>query len=162
MEGLDVDEDLAHEKRSWRAQTAGWSVLGLFLAAAAAGYLGAGPANRRTAAREDAALRVLYERVMRHDAGSTLRVTIRSDAAAEGRALLKVGKEWLDKVRIKDVKPPPESVRAVADGLEFEFKTAGRDFDAAFDVETTGFGRIPVRLEAAGRPALEFRQYILP
>lgn len=162
MAGLDIDEDIAHERRDWRAHKVGWGALSLFLAAGAAGLLGEGPSNRRVASAENGALRVLYERVLRHHAETVLRVTVRSDAAAGGTARLTVGDEWLSSMRLSKVDPEPLSVRAVPGGREFEFRSAGGDFDAAFTGEPVAFGGVPLRLNAGPRPPLVLRQFILP
>lgn len=162
MPVLDVDEDLAYERRSWRTHKLAWSGLTLLLLAGAAGLLGEGPSNRRTASAQDATLRALYEKVVRHNAETVLRVTLRSDAAAGGVARLTVGDEWMASMKLTRVDPEPLSVRAVPGGQEFEFRSAGGDFDAAFTGEPSSFGPVEVRLSAGARPPLKFRQLILP
>jgi hypothetical protein len=162
MTELEVDEDLAHERRAWRAQKLGWGVITLLLTLGAAGLLGEGPANRRTAAAENLSVRALYERTLRHNAQSELLATVRSDAIAGERALLTVGQEWLSSVKVHSVVPEPEAVRAVPGGMQYEFRAAGGDFDATFHFEPSGFGSVPLRLEAAGHPPLLLRQFILP
>lgn len=162
MTGLEVEEDLAHERRAWRAQKAGWGVITLLLTLGAAGLLGEGPANLKTAASENRAVRALYERTLRHNAQSELRATVRSDAIANERALLTVGQEWLSAVKVHSVVPQPEAVRAVPGGMQYEFRASGGDFDAAFRFEPSGFGPVELRLEAAGHPPLLLRQFILP
>lgn len=162
MTGLEVDEDLAHERRAWRAQKAGWGVISLLLTLGAAGLLGEGPANRKAASAGNAAVRALYERTLRHQSFSELRATVRSDAIANGRALLTVGLEWLSRVRIHSVVPEPQAVRAVPGGMQYEFRASGGDFDAVFHFEPSGFGAVAVHLEAAGHPPLLLRQFILP
>lgn len=159
---LDVDEDIGYERRSWLIHRVAWSGLSLLLAAAAAGLLGEGPSNRRAAATPDATLRVLYEKVLRHNAETMLRVTLRSDVAAGGVARLTVGDEWMASMKLARVDPEPLSVRAVPGGHEFEFRSAGGDFDAAFVGEPRSFGPVEVRLSAGPRPPLTFRQLILP
>jgi hypothetical protein len=160
--GLEVDEDLAHERRAWRAQKAGWGVITVLLTLGAAGLLGEGPANLKTAAAGNQSVRALYERILRHNARSELRATVRSDAIANERALLTVGQEWLSAVKVESIEPPPEAVRAVPGGMQYEFRASGGDFDATFHFLPSGFGPVFVCLEAAGHPPLLLRQFILP
>lgn len=162
MPVLDIEEDPAYERRSRLTHRLAWGALSLVLAAGAAGLLGEGPSNRRTSAAGDATLRVLYERMLRHNAETVLRVTVRSDAIAGGAARLTVGDRWLSSMKLKRVDPEPLAVRAVPGGQEFEFTASGRDFDAAFTAEPSAFGPVELALNAGPRPPLRLRQFILP
>lgn len=84
LNDLEVDQDLAFERKSWAAQRIGWGVMTLAIVAALAGLLGSGPASRTRAETPDGAIAVEYDRFVRANAPTDLDVSVGRGAIRDG------------------------------------------------------------------------------
>ncbi|MEJ7810257.1 MAG: hypothetical protein WKG32_07530 [Gemmatimonadaceae bacterium] len=165
---LEIDQDLARERRGWRIERGGWLVMLGAVLAALLGAFGRGPLSH-AAVGGDAGLRLEYERVARARAPTTLRMHV-SQATLDGGALhgdtLVV---WLDRTYVEHAEvvrmvPAPDRVTASEDRVLYRVGVTpgGRGATVTFDLEPERFGRITGRAGLVGGPSHEFRQFIYP
>lgn len=168
--GLQIDQDLAFQRRTWIVERAGWAGMGLLVLAALAGLFGGGPLSQATAGAPGGALWLEYDRFGRLLSPATLRVHI--GAAGEGTARIWLDRAYLSDVKLEGVVPEPDSVEAASDGLVFVFRVAepGPPSSVTFDLQPERFGLLTghAALVSAGAgvgetdPRVRFRQFIYP
>lgn len=164
VDGMQLHQDMAHQRREWRVQRIAWAVMALVLLAALAGLLGPGPLSRSVANAADGALRVEYNRFERLQSPSELRIRLPADAARTGTVRLRLNREFVGNVEIRDVLPEPESSSADADGFVYELDTGGSGgpVTVAVRYEYRTFGSTPVRVAIDAGPAVSFDQWVYP
>ena len=113
--GLEVDDDPRFHRRMWRVQRAGWLAMLAITLAALTGLLGPGPLSRAVTAHPSG-LRVEHSRFARVDAPQSLRVHLPASASPGGGHRLGLGRQFVDRVRIEAVVPPPLATEADSDG----------------------------------------------
>src|SRR4051794_40698086 len=97
---LEIEQDLAYQRREWAFERVGWLLLGLLLLAALVGLLGRGPLSNTTAGDPGGPLRVEYQRFLRHRSTSTLRVHLGPNAARGNEAHLWLDREYLEGMEV--------------------------------------------------------------
>jgi hypothetical protein len=163
--GLDLDQDLAFQERSWRVERiVGWGMV-VLVVAALLGLLGAGPLSRAEVTSD--ALQLQYPRFSRVQSSETLKVRIGADAVRDRETRLWVDRRYLDDSRIESILPPPVRVEAAPDRLVLAFAVAepGRPLEVTLTLQPERIGvlRGALGLEsAAAGPGLAFRQVVYP
>jgi hypothetical protein len=153
---IDTSEDIAAERREWRAQRIGWVLMFLFVAAGAAGLFGGGP-FAATVSRAGA-LRVEHDRVARQQASAALTI----EAPAENHNLrLWLGREFLAAVDLETITPEPERSVLHADRAVYEFAADG-PVEITIRYRHERLGRVRCDLGVEGGEALSFQQLVLP
>lgn len=162
---LEVDEDLAFQRREWVAQRIVWGLMALFVLAAAVGLLGSGPLSH---ARIDvpALMAVEYERFARFETSETLAVRLEPAATADETVRLSLNRDFLDSAKIETVLPPPARVEAMAGRLVYVFAVAERRVPLTvtftFDPQKVGVHEGTVALESGETRRVTFRQLVYP
>lgn len=161
---LEVDQDLAFERKSWAVQRIGWALMTLVILAALAGLLGPGPLSRAKAETPDGALVAVYNRFVRASDTDDLRVSFGREAIRDGVVRLWVDRQYLGGVDVERVVPQPASVEVASDRLVYVFTAApdAASGEVGFRVKPQALGSRRVRLGLAGGPALVFRQVVYP
>lgn len=178
---LDLDEDLALQRSLWRAERVGWGVLGVLVGAALLGATGRGllsraevrasdaPATPRTAAspagRPPAAtLRVEYERILRSEAPTVVRVHTGPNAAVAGLVRVWFDQPCIEHVDLDGILPQPVRTEVTAERVVFVFATAapGDSATFVFRFSPAEVGPETGRVGLDGGPAVRFRQFLLP
>lgn len=163
---LDLEEDLALQRREWRWQRAGWIVLFAGVGLALAGVFGDGPlssahaVSRAQGDTSPAALTADYERFTR--VGNSTRITIRLDGAPpeKGDLSLEVERRFYDHARIERITPEPDRVVLGAKTIELVY-APGRlraGSGIVLDYEPTAAGLRTLRFGFAGSK-VEMRQF---
>lgn len=157
--GLQIEQDLALQRKEWRIQRVLWWVLVLVLLLAMLGLFGnSGPLNQAVAG--DGTLKVEYQRFGRYQTAGRFQVT----AGGGSRALqLMLDGDYWESVRIDRVTPEPASVQGGGRALTYTFHPA-----------VTGPARITLhvtpqhawrhrgRVGLPGGPWVEFTQIVYP
>lgn len=164
LEGeVESPEALAFQHREWRAERAGWVMVGGLLLAGALGLLGDGPLARSTAVGPGARVQLEYPRVSRLDTAEHVRIQV-VPAPAGGALTLEVWQPWLDDLRLDHVTPEPERVAQAGDWTAFVFARRDPTMPATVTLQVTsrraGTARGAVRLP--GEPPVRFTQLVLP
>ena len=163
--GLQVDQDLAYQRRQWVAERVGWALMLLIVLAALAGLLGPGPLNDAEAGQPGDPLYVQYHRFPRHASpGQLMKLHLGPQATAGGDVRVWVGREYLDGFRVEKVVPEPERVEAGPDRLVYVFRLhePGKGVVVRFLMEPDAFGRQHARVGLVGGPELSFGQFVYP
>jgi hypothetical protein len=164
---LDIDVDMAFQRRAWLVQRVAWAVMALLVAAALGGLLGPGPLTRATAG-EPGALEAEYQRLTRYEDAEVLTLRLAPAVTAPGVVRVSVNREYLDHARVESVMPAPERTEAAEGRVVFAFRVAepGRPLDVSFTLKPRRIGPTEARLrvESPGAPGREvrFRQFAYP
>jgi hypothetical protein len=107
------EEHFPQERREWVVQRVAWVVMVLILVAALLGAFGNGVLSKRTANSEDGGLRVEYQKIVRFQAISELRLKIDvKEPGDEGLVTLTIGGGYLEHFELESVVPEPEEQRS--------------------------------------------------
>lgn len=162
---LEVDVHDRFQRREWRAQRIGWTLLALFLLVSALGYLGGyGPMNDRTL--RTTGLTVHTQRVVRHGGNVDFSVEVSPDAVGDDDTFdIWVDREWWQGMSMRsDPIPEPESMRAEGDVVVYTFSanpTAGTQ-RVQFWLLPDAMGNRSARVGLVGGSSVSFRQLVLP
>ena len=161
---LQIGEDVDFLRRAWRVQRVGWALLVLILLAALLGLTGTGPLSQATAGSEGGPVRVEYERFVRANAVTDLRVRLGPGVPREGRARLWFDRQYLHKVEVTGVVPEPESVEVSPDRVTYVFLAAegGGPVELAFDLKPMRFGSWSGRMGAGDAEPVHLRHFVYP
>ncbi len=147
---LEINQDLAFQRREWSVQRVGRWALAAFVVAAAVGLFGKGPLTQGQAGAPGTTLWIDYDRFVR--VGTATRVYVNTQGAADssGAGLrLRVNREYFDSVRLEHVSPEPAALEIGA-----------RDVYLQFSPHTSAAGPVTIVLDIeplqAGRNAAQF------
>jgi hypothetical protein len=155
------------------ARRAGWLLLAAAGTAACLGLVDPASLSQTTACARDGRLRLEYSRLDRAAVPTRLRLWVApGQAARDGLLRVRMNAGYSRSMRVTRVHPRPERVEAGADELVFVFRAPpARDGSVVeFDLQPGDLGRYAGRLAvagadagaAAGAPAVEFTQYMVP
>lgn len=164
LDGLEIDQDLAFERRSWRVERLGWALMALLLLAALLGLLGAGPLSTAEVRTADAALVVRYERFVHREAPTELELhLVPVPSPADGLTRLWVGRDLAGALEVRSISPEPRSVEATADRVLYALAASGPGtVRVRLDVEPRRAGRHSGRLGIVGGGEVALGQFVYP
>jgi hypothetical protein len=160
---LQVEEDMAFQRRNWRAERIGWAVMAAILIAAALGLFAAGPLSSATAQDAQGVMVVEYERFMRQTAPVTMKIRVAASAATAEGITLDIDEVFADTFKITEIRPQPAQSFATADGMRFRFTTASSAPATIYvhlSPERIGISRPELGL--AGRPRIALTTITYP
>lgn len=161
VDGLELDQDLAFQRREWVAERVGWFAIAALLVAALLGVFGTGPFS--SASSGGALVRIDYERFGRRLAPVELRIRLGEDASQGGVARMWIAHDYLDSVHLEGITPEPDATEARADRIVFAFAVAdGGPGTVAFHMRPDSFGVLSGRVGVVDGPELRFWQFIYP
>lgn len=163
--GLQLDEDMDFQRRSWIFQRVGWTLMLAAMGAAAAGLLGPGPYSRTAADSPGGLLRAEFNRLERAESNVDVAIRVRGGASRDGLIRLSVPLRVIERARLIRVDPEPESVETGSDQLTFVFRTATPETESRifFRLQTAKAGRLDWRIGlAGGADQVEFSQRVYP
>jgi hypothetical protein len=159
---LEIPQDMAFQRRSWRVQRVGWAVLALIVAAGLAGLAGSGPLSPATQESQDASLRLEYDRFTRMHAPSRLRLHFGTQAVRAGEVRIWLDRSYMEQVKLERVVPQPQQVQVGEKRLVYVFAAEeGQPGAVTFEMQHRTFGRISGRA-GIGDAVLEYRQLVYP
>lgn len=163
-DGLEIQEDLAHTRRQWRAQAVTGALTVLVLLLALLGLFGTGPLSWATATGDAGLLEVDYERFLRHTGHAELQVHVEAQAARGGTFEIVIDRDYLDRFQVTSVTPQPDSVEALAGRVQFTFLAGSpaADLDVSFAVRPQGLWRQHGEVLVPGQDSVRFWQLTLP
>jgi hypothetical protein len=157
---LQINEDLAFQRRDWFAQRIGWGVLGLVLVAGLLGLTGSGPLSRVTRS-DGGSLTVEYDRFVRH--GSLANLTFRTRPGAVTDARIAIDRGFLVANDLQRLVPEPDTTRSRGDEIEFAYEVApGGALNARWTFEPEDIGRHTTTVRLNDGAPVEIRQFTYP
>lgn len=162
---LQIEQDLAYQRRAWQRQRVIWVLLTLLLVAAVVGLFGPGLLGDARAGDESAPLWLEYPRFAHALAESdTLRFHVALAAVNAGQVRLWVSRAFLERVAVRRIEPEPEAVEAAGDRYTYVFRAPAltAPTDIFFHVEPHSFGRLKGRAGLDGGAEFDFNQYVYP
>lgn len=153
---LEIDEDIAFQKKEWLFQRIGLGVVFLFVLAALLGFTGRGGAlSHGEAGDRGGPLHVEYERFVRRGGTATVRIHLR---ASPGDVRFWIAAPYLERVRVESVAPVPELVMVEADRHIYSIRTGSPDITVMVEVEHQSAGMLDAEIGLVGGPSARFRQ----
>ena len=161
-DGLQINEDLAFQHRSWRIQRAGWIAMGLLLLTGLTGFWGQGPFSWGTAGHQSEPLQVEYERLTHYMTTATLRLHVNTDTGRD-RTAVRFTQRYADTIQIEQIMPRPEFEAVSAEGLTYVFRLEpGRPSTITFYMKMGRAGLLRGEVRIDDRPSVLFRQFVFP
>jgi hypothetical protein len=160
---IQLSDDPAFSRKSWKAERAGWFFLAAFLIAGFLGLLGPGLLPQVT--REEASgVQVSFDRFGRHLGEATIRCRLKRESPESRRATLWIDGGYLDGVAIQSITPPPVEARADSGGSSYSFALEpGADaLELRFEISYRNSGPLRGRLGRSAARAVELRQFVYP
>jgi hypothetical protein len=161
---LDIGQDLQFEKRWWKIERTGWTIILLVLIAALLGFLGPAPLTKKIAGQRNGPLWLEYYPFERYQAPVELGVQVRPGAVNEKVIRLWLDRHYVEAIEIEHIDPEPESVEIAGDRFVYTFKASDLRQNAKimFHLEPNKFGKARVRLGLVDGPEIAFTQFIYP
>ncbi|MNS34967.1 hypothetical protein D3C72_671070 [compost metagenome] len=160
VSGLQVDQDMDHQRRWWRIQRVARYALGAFLAIGAVGALGHGPVAAAKAGAEP--LQVEYQRLVRHS--TSTQVSFLVTPGPDKQASFWLGNAVFDSAQVLGVIPEPERREVASDRIVFHFAATetGEPVTIRFDLQLTGYGPLAFRAGVPGGAELAWTAFVFP
>jgi len=161
---LQIVQDLAGQRRGWRAQRIGWVLLAMFVVAALLGLFGPGPLSRAIAGQERDPLWAEYYRFWRFQAPMTLRIHVVPEATGGRELRIWLSRPYLQGMSVQHITPEPVRVEAGADRFTYVFalgEPAGATA-VTFTLEPEARGTVRGRVGVEAGPTIGFRHFVYP
>jgi hypothetical protein len=153
---LELEEDIAFQKKEWFYQRIGMAGLTLFVLAALLGFTGMGGAfSRGEAGDRSGPLHVEYERYVRRGGLSTLTLHLRT---TPGDVRFWVSAPYFEHVRIDSVAPTPELVSVETGRHVYLIRSSSPDVTVTLKVEHESAGTLDAEVGLVGGPSARFGQ----
>jgi hypothetical protein len=162
--GLDIDTDLAFQRRWWMAERVAWVLLSLLLIAGLAGAFGGGPLSRARTSDFEGGVFIEYERFARLRAPTELRVSVVKLFGQDGALRVRLRSDYARSVEIHDVVPAPQAV-VVEDSetvYTFAAESLRQPVEVIFRLNPQQWGRLPCSVAVDGKPPASFVQFVYP
>jgi hypothetical protein len=159
---LELEQDLEFQYKSWRVQRVCWVLIALIVLAALLGLMGTGPLSAETRRAADGLFELEYERFVRMQAPSRLRVNYTPQAVQAGEARVWLDRSYVERTRLEAVVPQPLRVEIGEDRLTYVFAAQnGHPGAVTFHLQLQTFGRLAGR-SGIGDAVIAFRQLAYP
>ena len=161
---IEVDEDMAWQRRTWTIQRLGWFAMGALVLTALTGVFGYGPVSWQQATDPAGLLQVEYERFQRQGSEFTLRVNIAPQAMTEDAIPLRVSGTFLDAVEVKGIVPEPREARSLGSDVEYVFPVVqpGQPTTIRFALKLREVGSHGAEIGLGQREPARFTQFVYP
>jgi len=124
--GLQLNEDMPLQERTWRLERIGWTITLLFVLAALAGLLGPGPLSNAHAVTPDQSIEVQHLRFSRTLTPQSLRVRCRTNDAV---ASIWISNALLEPFSVEGVSPEPVETTIGELGITYKFNMSAARID---------------------------------
>lgn len=159
---LELDQDMAYERRFWVFERVGWVAMAGVVALALLGVFGEGPVSQGTAGGSGQGLIVEYERIARRNSPQTLRLGLTAPPGPEGKVKVSLDRKFLESIQVESVSPEPESEEGRPRRRVYEFAVSGGEPTVDFKFKTEAIGWLEGTAAVEGMPAVNFRQFVYP
>lgn len=161
---LEINQDLAFERRSWQVQRVAWALFALILLAALLGLLGGrGPLSERTVG-EGSPLAIRSFRFARHNSPTELTFELQPGAVPGDEARIWVNADYLDGIQVERIEPEPVQTTLAEDHITYSFMLgeAGASGRIVLHLTPQSLGWHEVRAGLEGGAEHRFTQFVYP
>lgn len=159
---LQIDEQIDHQRREWRAERVAWWVMAALLLAASLGLFGDGPLSR-VHAGDARGFSVEFDRLQRANAPAELEFRIDESLIHQGEARLRIDDSLLRFMHIESIMPDPDRTEVRAGAVEFVFVVPERsDARGTVRYRPVTFGRRSGRVSIPGAPPVAVDHFVYP
>ena len=163
-EGLEVEEDVGFERRTWQFQRFGRIALALFILLAFLGFTGSGPLSNASSSTPAHELSVSYERIDRINAPSTFELTFAPGLVVDGELQIWLDSDFVTRVQLESISPEPDRIEIDAGRYIYTFAVTTLNDPAPiafhFRPERSGISRATIGI--VDGPATSLRQIVYP
>jgi hypothetical protein len=147
---VQIHQDLPFHRRQWMIQRSGWVLGAAVLVLAIGGLFGGGPLSHVRAG--PSSLRVEYERFIRRDTPTEIRINVQPAASEEVQ--LAFSREYLHALDIESMLPTPERTGSTNQEVVFSFRVEPKAESALITINATPLhaGKLRGRIRALGGP----------
>jgi hypothetical protein len=162
--GLQIDEDMRFQRLDWAAERAAWSFLSLVILAALLGLFSRGPLSEAEARDADGALRITYERFLRHGTASSLDIEVTSLVTQAEQVKLRLRGPMLRDLQIQTMSPEPVESHLAEDGwiTTFPVGDKGRTSLIRMEIRPEGLGTLEGEIAIEGRQPVRLSTFVYP
>ncbi|MHC2992572.1 hypothetical protein OB13_13630 [Pontibacter sp. HJ8] len=160
---LEIDEDSAFAKSTWTAERVAWVLIGVLLLAVLLGFTGNGGVtgiNKRTAGSQATGIAVEYDRYLRREAPSEIKVIL-SGTSSEATKELQFNQDFYDQVHVEQVIPEPTEVSTHENGITYKFAGTAPIMPIIFYLQPKHMGTHEIHVQA-GKSSVSFSQFVYP
>lgn len=162
--GLELDDVMEFQRRSWRVQRVGWMLMAMFIVAALAGLFGNGPVAHATAGSAGS-LFLRYDRFNRLHGPHSLEIDVSPSAiGADSTVNLWMDREWLAGNEVMAISPVPARSWNSGDKSYHAFRLAsgvGRSVITISMISKVA-GRRHGRIGLESQPPFSYWQFTYP
>lgn len=160
---LEIDQDLAFQRREWLVQRIAWIVLFAVVGLALAGLFGHGPVSSTSSTSDDGRLRVEHPRFLRSTMPAELVVEADAALAVDGAFEVEITTDYVHAFEVEVVNPTPKEVQVLDGALRYVFTRAEApaDLRAVFHTRVRDVGPIEGVVTVSGR-AVRVSQFVYP
>lgn len=161
---IQVDEDLAFQRRSWQIQRVGWAIMALLILAALLGLFGPGPLSYATAGVQGSSLWVEYNRFVRFTSVQELIVHLGPEAVRGDEAPLWFSTTYIESLDIQGITPQPDAVEIGPDRITYVFlvDNPSEPFSVYFVIQPEKIGLLEAQIGVDEGELVRFRQFVYP
>ena len=150
---LDLCDDPDFDRKYHFAKKISYVLIVLFLLATSLGYFGRSDFSKRTIETNGVVFE--YDRFVRSGAPTTIKFTIEKANPIEA---IWLSYSWLQKLKVKNIMPAPESSFGKGDGIEFKFITNGK-ISLSLEVDPEDTGSLDGEFSRGDSEKVKFSQY---
>lgn len=158
---LEVKQDDRFQRREWRIERVGWTLLGLFVAAGLVGLLGAGPFSWATNRSPQGLVQVSFQRVTHHESDDSITITVDPEAIENGTVLVELTGSWVSGVDRQATTPQPTTESAIPEGVALEIPARPGEATMTITFRAQRYGALRGDLTVNG-DQVSFTQFVLP
>lgn len=160
---LEIDEDIKLESANWLVQRIAWVLMALVVVAVLLGFTGNGGLtgiNKRTAGSQATGIEVEYDRYLRREAPTEIKVILFA-TASEAAKELQFSKDFYDRIQVEQVVPEPTEVTTDDSGITYKFAGTATVMPITFYLQPKYMGTQAIRVQA-GERSVSFSQFVYP
>jgi hypothetical protein len=161
---LEIDADLAFQRRTWVVQRIGWLLMLGVVIAAILGLFGRGLLSHQTEESRDGSVTVSYRQFERSDAPTAIELRVSTERAENGQVEVWIDRSYTDAMQMERIVPEPASVTSGEDRLilTFHVDQATPFLDIILHMRPSGIGWHSGRIGLLDDPSISFRQFVFP
>lgn len=164
VDDLELEEDLAFERRSCRWQQVGQLMLVALVLAAVAGVFGGGPVAHAESADTSGSLRVEYQRLARRQSAGTIVLRVDPSLARAGEIRVRFDREFAEQYDWERSVPEPAGMEHGPDGIiaRFGADPGGGPIQIVCRIRANHVGRAGLRVGIVDGPEVTLRPFVFP